>query len=394
MLHPGQTAAWDCERRFPAIISGTQAGKTSFAPWWLWREIQRCGPGDYLAATASYDLFKLKLLPEMRAVFEHVLRKYTYRAFERMLVSRDGETRIILRSASSPGGLESATAKAAIADECGQDDFRLDAWEAIQRRLSLHQGRCLLTTTPYNLGWLKSEIYDRWLAGNPDIQVFTFRSVDNPAFPRAEYERMKAIMPSWKFAMMYDGTFTRPAGLIYESFDDAIHIAQPFEIPLTWPRWVGIDFGAVNTATVWVAEDTEHSAYYVYRDTLEGGMSTVQHAAKALGYAKHERVTGWYGGAPSETQQRMDWHSAGVSVRAPAVSDVEAGIDRGIGLFKQKRLFVFSSCAGLRDELGTYSRIIDADGQITEKIKDKETFHRLDAMRYVLGSLGVRSRLL
>jgi hypothetical protein len=32
--------------------------------------------------------------------------------------------------------------------------------------------------------------------------------------------------------------------------------------------------------------------------------------------------------------------------------------------------------------LGTYSREVDSQGQATEKIKDKETFHRMDALRY------------
>jgi len=73
-LHEGQTRAWDSERRFVFVIAGTQGGKTSFGPWWLWREIKECGEGDYLVVTATYDLFKLKLLPEMQRVFGRVLR--------------------------------------------------------------------------------------------------------------------------------------------------------------------------------------------------------------------------------------------------------------------------------------------------------------------------------
>ena len=52
-LHPGQTKIWDSERRFVFIIAGTQSGKTTFGPWWLKREIDKRGPGDYLAVTAT-----------------------------------------------------------------------------------------------------------------------------------------------------------------------------------------------------------------------------------------------------------------------------------------------------------------------------------------------------
>jgi hypothetical protein len=387
LLHPGQTHAWDSRARFPLVLAGTQSGKTSFIPWWLKREMERCGPGDYLATTATFKLFKLKFLPEMRGVFQAVYG-WRYMAGEGVLLSPDGQTRIILCSANAPGGLESATAKAAVLDEAGQDDFRLEAWEAVQRRLSLSQGRCLLATTPYNLGWLKAQVYDRWAAGDPDYQVIQFKSTENPAFPKAEYERAKRTLPAWKAAMFYDGEFTRPAGLIYGDFDESVHLVAPFAIPTEWPRYVGIDFGAVNTALVWIAHDTARAAYYLYRESLEGNMTTAQHAAKALEHATTERVVAWYGGAKSETQQRMDWTDAGVAIQEPLVPDVEAGIDRVIALLKTKQLFVFNTLAGLRDELGTYSREVDDLGQPTEKIKDKETFHRIDALRYVASGLG------
>jgi hypothetical protein len=182
-LHPGQTKAWDSQRRFVFVIAGTQGGKTSFLPWLLHREIEHCGDGDYIAATATYDLFKLKLLPEMKRVFCDLLG-WEYSASDRVMTK--GERRIILRSANAAGGLESATAKAALLDECGQDDFRLESWEAVQRRLSLSQGRVFAGTTPYNLGWLKTEVFDRWRAGDTDFDVVQFKNIQNPRFPEGQ----------------------------------------------------------------------------------------------------------------------------------------------------------------------------------------------------------------
>ncbi len=384
--HPGQLRAWDSERRFVFVIAGTQSGKTSWGPFWLRREIDKRGPGDFLAVTATYDLFKLKMLPEMQRVFCDLMQWGRYGASERVIESYDKRSRIILRSADAEGGLESATAKAAWTDECGQDRFRLESWEAVQRRLSLAEGRNLGTTTPFNLGWLKMQVYDRWRAGDPDYDVIQFESIMNPVFPLAEYERAKRTLPDWKFQMMYRGNFSRPAGLIYEDFTDDL-VVKPFAIPVEWPRYVGIDFGAVHTATIWTAHDVEHAAYYMYRETLEGGKSTDEHVKAALYRAAGERVMGWYGGSKSESQQRMDWATAGIVASEPPVADVEAQIDRVIKLFKMKQLFVFRDCAGLRDELGTYSREVDAMGQSTEKIKDKESFHRLDALRYLVAGV-------
>src|SRR3990167_6610625 len=220
-FHEAQARVWNSTRRFTFFIAGTQGGKTSFGPWWLWREIQRCGAGDYIAATASFDLFKLKMLPEIRTVFEHVLGIGRYWAGDRLIELRDPKTnkfwaqqaddpmwgRIILRSASAEGGLESATALAAWLDEVGQDEFRQGAWEAVLRRVALAMGRVLGTTTPYNLGWLKSQVYDRWRLGDQDYLIVQAKSTVNPAFPQAEYRRAERTMVTWKFNMMYGGQF-------------------------------------------------------------------------------------------------------------------------------------------------------------------------------------------
>lgn len=411
-FHHGQLNAWDSRARFVFILAGTQSGKTSFGPWWLWREVygdgngyKGAGSGDYLAVTANYDLFKLKMLPEMRYVFEQVLNVGRYHPSDRVIELKNPKTgqfdaekasdpmwaRIILRSAAAgakkgkegAGGLESATAAAAWLDECGLDEFSLQAWEAVLRRLSLSQGRILGTTTLYNLGWMKHEVYERWEAGDLDFDVHQFDSITNPAFPRPEYERARRTLPAWKFRMMYQGQYDRPAGMIYHDFDEHIHLIKPFEIPVKWARYVGIDPGPIHTATIWLAEDVEHDCYYLYRETLEGNMTSKQHAQKVKERAEGERVIKRIGGSKSEKQFRLDWQEAGVNVQEPSISDVEVGIDRVIGLLKEKRLFIFDTCRGILDEIGSYSRKLDEKGEPTEVIRNKGKYHRLDALRYI-----------
>ncbi len=380
-LHEGQQRAWDSLKRFVFVLAGTQSGKTSFGPWWLWREIERAGQGDYLAATASYDLFKLKMLPELRTVFCDLLGG-EYHASDRTITYRG--SRIILRSAESEGGLESATAKAAWLDECGQDSFGLETWEAVLRRLSLSRGRVLGTTTLYNLGWLV-QLLESWQRGErPEYDFIRFNSLANPLFPREEYERARSEMPSWRFAMFYEGLPARPAGLIYSDFDPAVHWVKPFDIPGDWQRYLGVDPGGSNTALLWLARAPE-GLCYVYRELHTGGLTTRELVAKAQMY---EPLASVWGGAEGETQFRRDWTDAGLQVAQPLIADVEQGISRVIEMFKGNRLFVFNNLAGLRDQLGSYSRVLDDAGTPTDKIKDKERYHLLDALRYVVSGIG------
>lgn len=412
-MHGGQSRAWLCDRRFVFVVAGTQGGKTSWGPLWLWREIygddtrEGAGGGDYLAVTASYDLLKLKMLPALREYFEHARGAAYYWATDRILELADPDTgrlwassstdpmwgRIILRSAAAGGGLESATAKGAWLDECGQDEFTVETWEAVLRRLSLNQGRCLGTTTPYNLGWMKTEVYDKWCGGDPHFAMVQFRSTENPAFPPEELERARATMPPWRFRMFYEGEFTRPAGLIYDCWDEDLNVVSPFAIPATWPRYVGIDFGGVNNAVVWLAQDIrvstdpQQSVFYAYRESLLGDLTTAEHVARLKTASQGENVAGTWGGAGSEDQQRRDWSHGGWKILAPAIRDVESGIGHVYGLIKPRRLRVFRTLTGLRDEIGTYRRKLDKSGQPTEEIVDKRTFHRLDALRYVVCGL-------
>ena len=248
-FHEAQLLAYESTADIVAFLAGSQGGKTSFAPWWMDKEVNARGPGDYLAVTASYDLFKLKMLPAYIMVFCEILKTGKYWAVDKIielrpnrftpfLASRSQDHmwgRIILRSAQSPGGLESATALAVHADEAGQDEFGIGAWRAVTRRLYAQQGRALVTSTLYNLGWMKQQLIDPVLktgipmlvpsregevqitqgkSGERTIDLIQFDSVVNPAFPAASWEDAKATMPPDEFDMYFRGRVTtlRSAG--------------------------------------------------------------------------------------------------------------------------------------------------------------------------------------
>jgi len=392
-FHPGQWRAWDSEARYVVVLAGTQGGKTSWGPFWLHREIQRRGPGDYLVVTPTYPLLKLKALPEFQKLFETLMRLGRYAKADRVFQfdalgerrtwgrEQDVPTRVLFGHAQDPESLESATAKAAWLDEAGQNKFRLASFEAIMRRLSLAQGRVLITTTPYNLGWLKQKFWDCRHDDN-DIDVIRFDSTENPAFPSEEMDRARRDLPRWKFDMFYRAIFTRPAGMIYDCFDPARHVVKPFAIPFAWRTYYGIDFGGTHTAAVKIAAEPGTRKLYVYREYLSGNKLAQQHVADILrNETRPHRV---FGGARSEQQWRDEFSAAGLPVDEPPVSDVEVGINRVYGAIQRDELYIFSTCEGVLDEIASYSRELDDLGEPTEKIADKEDYHRLDALRYIM----------
>ena len=174
-FHPGQHRAWESLKRFVCVLSGTQGGKTETGPPWLLREIKLRGPGDYMIVTPTYPLLELKALPAFKSLFEtklglgvyqgHPLRKFTFNEAGKFFLfgpnaDKEKDTIVYFGHADDPESLEAATAKAVWCDEAGQKKFRLGSFEAILRRLSIHMGRVLITTTPYDLGWIKQKLYD------------------------------------------------------------------------------------------------------------------------------------------------------------------------------------------------------------------------------------------
>jgi len=429
-FHEGQQEVMECDARFIFMLAGSQGGKTTVGSCWLYQEVCRrtilpqyyhmlqtgmTPPpeawmkegGDFIAGTSDYGLFKMKMLPELLKLFVDTMKVGRYWAGSRVIELRDPREqvfwaktdkdpmwgRIILRSAQAGkaaksansvgvGSWESATAKGAWIDECGQDAFTIDTWDSIKARLAIHRGRVLGTTTLYNHGWLKTQIYDRWKAGASNIAVIQFDSILNPAFPMDEYLEAKATMPEWKFKMRYQGQFDKPAGMIFSDFDESVGIIPPTAIIDTTPIIVGYDPGAVNTASVWLALNKEHNRIILFNEFLDGNISMAEHASlfkhRSAGYAKVRCV----GGSRSEKQFRMDMQENKVRIIEPPIVDVEAGLNRIIALMRTDTLRITSNCRNTLAQVREYARKVDAYGEPTPEIDEKSKYHFIDALRY------------
>ncbi len=397
------------------MLAGTQSGKTSFGPHWLHREILRAlesledlseGLGDFLAVTATYDLFKAKMLPEMLIFFVEELKIGKYWAGDKIIeltenlepggkfwAKESGDrmfARIALRSADAVGGLEAWTAKAAWLDEAGQEKFTLAAWEAIIRRLSLYQGRALITTTLYQLGWLKTQFYDKWRTGDTDYDVIQFDSTVNPIFPHAEYDRAQRSMPTWKFNMFYRGLYSRPVGLVYDSFDDEQciydpRIMFPLGYPKEWHWYVGHDFGASNPAQLAYAYDPKMGQFYVAHEFLPGSKAIPDQVKSLKRKLEGKAIMRRAGGSPTEDGWRKIYGAHQWPIAKPTIADVGVGIGQVYALHKRNAIYVANTCINYLDEKQRYSYKLTEDGySATDEIANKSAFHLMDAERGIL----------
>lgn len=385
-MHPGQIAVMKSTAREILALAGVQSGKSSVAVDWMAREITHRGEGDYLMVSATYPLMNLKLLPDFLDVFQHMLHLGRYHDSDKVFEFSESKTRVIFGTATNPESLESATAKAAVCDEAGQRQFRREAREAIMRRLSIHKGRVLYPSTPYGLGWLKSELYDKATEPGSGIQVISWPSKMNPVFPQEEFERARRTMPGWKFRMFFEGRFERPVGLVYDSFDEATCKIPRFPIPATWPRYVGHDFGLANPAALFYAQDSATGYFYAYDEYLPGrGRSTFEHVAefqrRTQGLTVMKRVGG---NQTTEEEIREAYRTHGWPIQAPSVAQVQAQIERVYALHKLNKVFVFNDLHNYLDELLSFSYVLDDKYEPLDRLDDEPSYHLLACSRYIL----------
>lgn len=399
-FHQGQREAYWSTARTTLVLAGTQGGKTAVGPPWLLRQIKEHGPGDYIVAAPTFALMEKKVLPELLRLFRDTMklgefktspvRKFVFSeaAMQRMFGPGPHlPVQVFFGYGEDPDSLESMTARAAWLDEPGQRKFKRESYEAIMRRLSIEQGPVLMTTTPYLLGWLSELVTN---ADRLGVKVINFPSIANPQFSRSEWNRAKAALPPWKFNMFYRGIFERPAGMIYDCWS-AENVIPHMAIPEHWPRFLGLDFGGVNTAGLFVAKELrdtgEPSGRLIgYRDYHAGGKTADGHTRDLL---KGEPATPTaVGGSRSEGQWRAEFAAAGLGVYPPVITEIEVGIDRVYGLIKSRRFVVLDSMKAFIDEVLDYTRVLDDAGEPTEKIEDKEQYHRMDSARYILSFLA------
>ena len=392
--HDGQIRADRSTARYVVMMAGAQSGKTCYGPHWLYDRIMETKvkgeDNDYLAITATFPLLKMKMVKEFRIVFENLLQLGVYKEADKVFLSHEryhGSElwRVIFGSATNPESIESATAKAAWLDEAGQKQFKREAWEAVERRLSIFEGRALFTTTLYCLGWLKTEIYDKWVAGDPNIEVIQFDSMTNPLFPREVYERARATLPSWKFKMFYRGEYDNPAGLVYDCFDPVACKVPRFIIPDKWLVHVGHDFGTANPAALFEAQDPATGLFYPFEEYIpKEGVSVAQQVDAFKRITQGKTVVKRVGGSHQVQGWRDAYTSHGWPIQEPKINAVEVQIERVYALHKLNKILPFEDLYNYLDEKASFSYKLDDNYNPTDDLDDSARYHLMACERYIL----------
>lgn len=371
-LFKQQWEAFNFKTQFGAAIGGVQSGKTFLGSVWAGKKINEFPDKDGAIIAPTYKILQQSTLVKFFSQFPQ-LRKY-YKE-QKGVVELPTGGKVFVRSADQPLGLEGMTLHWIWADEAGQMT-RL-AWTVMRSRVARTGGQILLTTTPYDLGWLYLDFFLPWQR-KEDLQlsVFTWKSTDNPDFPKDFYEAEARRLSTEEFARRYEGAFTKMEGLVYDLPPE--QIIEPREINAK-DIICGLDFGFTNpTAGAVIKIDNDNNFYLVNDDIYNTGLTQDEVEDKLKEVQGKTSFRQLYPD-PAEPDRIAALRKHGFYVKT-VDKNVQLGIDRVRELIRKKQLFVFNTCKNALDEFNYYH--YDPDKPKEEPVKERD--HIMDALRYAI----------
>lgn len=288
--------------------------------------------------------------------------------------------KIYIRSTENPNVLEGMTLRWAWLDEAGQ--MKREAWINIQGRLSIKQGRCFITTTPYNMGWLYTEFYEPWKAGNKDYRVVQFKSIDSPYFPKEEFERVKNTMDRRTFERRYCGEFQKMEGLVYDEFNINFHVVD--NLPEKFDMTIaGIDWGYTAPSAIAIF-GTHDNVFYLIDEYYETKKTTQELVEVAKNLKEKYNISRFY--ADGAEPDRIEEFKRNGLYTLEGNKDIILGVNKVRQLIKESKFLVSRKCVNFLDEIERYHYPEVKDNRGSDEIPEKVDDHLCDASRYCLAT--------
>ena len=142
--------------------------------------------------------------------------------------------------------------------------------------------RC--TANPGGVGshWVKKryiepEEYNKSFLGTDGLtrKFIPAKLADNPYLSEdGVYEQMLNSLPPIQRRQLLEGNWDVAEGAAFVEFDPHVHVIPPFEIPLSWERTKGIDYGyAAESCCLWGAIDVNDGTLIIYRELYKKGLT-------------------------------------------------------------------------------------------------------------------------
>jgi Phage terminase large subunit len=169
--------------------------------------------------------------------------------------------------------------------ELEQGEWELLTTRATGRGGTMPYQQIIADLNPREPNWW---LYEREAAGKTTfLQV---RHSDNPSLTPERMKPLEALTGFLRDRLLL-GLRVAQEGQYFTEFDPRLHVVEPFDIPLEWPRWIAVDYGFAHPfVALWFARDQPGGRIYVYREVSAAGLRDEQQAALILERSKDEQI--------------------------------------------------------------------------------------------------------
>lgn len=254
------------------------------------------------------------------------------------------------------------------------------------------------------LPWVRSLDIPRDPSKHLVVGFVPSKATDNP-YLDPSYLRALNTLDERRRRQLRDGDWDTFEGMHFPEFRREIHVIQPFEVPESWPRVRGIDFGSTAPyCCLWVAWDNDGNAY-VYREDYDANLTPQEQARRVIEKSmieddrgrrkeKFERTVAdpsvfsnhrgvgqtiadmWRDGGLHVTKAKNQRIAGWTNIRQYLWDYARAEVDPKLA----PRLFIFDTCTNLTRTFP----IAQSDEDNPEDMATKWDDHALDALRYAL----------
>jgi len=169
-------------------------------------------------------------------------------------------------------------------------------WEAIRGLVDIDQqwrAYGFWSATPQKQNPLLWEISKRAAPGS-DIEQFQLHISENPFVSTTDKDWFSAILPDRERQVRLEGEFALEAWRIYPQLDaPGVHGVEPFEIPDNWTRYLALDPGTANCATVFGAVPPDGKYLYIYDELLLQNTDAIQWATALAERPDAKKFEAW-----------------------------------------------------------------------------------------------------
>lgn len=209
-------------------------------------------------------------------------------------------------------------------------------------------------------------------------EVYQASTYDNPALPEDYKARMAEFEGIYRDRYVL-GLWKGLEGLVYSAFDEKSCLISRFEIDKSWPVYVGHDFGLVNPAAIFYAQNPGVGDFFAFAEYVPGiKLGYYDHVQAFKTITAGRNVLRRVGGNHQEEGERQAYTAQGWHISEPKHSQDKAlRIKMVQGMHRLNKIFVFNDLSNYVRE--KFSFVVKDD-----KIVDEAKFHLMSAEGYLL----------